>query len=61
MAIKKFNPTCPGRRHMSLSTFSEITTSEPERSLLEPIKKTAGRNSQGRVTARHAPRIFPAD
>ncbi|MBN9416155.1 MAG: 50S ribosomal protein L2 [Candidatus Eremiobacteraeota bacterium] len=53
MAIKKFNPTSPGRRHMSLSTFAEVTTSEPEKSLLAPIKKTAGRNSQGRVTARH--------
>ena len=53
MGIKKFNPTSPGRRHMSLPTFDEITTSEPEKRLLEPLKKTAGRNSQGRVTAYH--------
>jgi large subunit ribosomal protein L2 len=53
MAIRNFRPTSPGRRHMSVGTFTEVTTSEPERSLLTPLKKTAGRNSQGRVTARH--------
>lgn len=53
MAIRNFKPTSPGRRFMSVGTFSEITTSEPERSLLDTVKKTAGRNSQGRVTARH--------
>ena len=53
MAIKKFKPTSPGRRHMTISTFEEITTNEPEKSLVEPLKRRAGRNSQGRVTVRH--------
>ncbi len=53
MAIKKYKPTSPGRRGMTVSTFEEITCTTPERSLLEPIKKTAGRNVQGRITVRH--------
>lgn len=53
MAIKKFKPTSPGRRFMSVSTFDEITKTEPERSLLAPIKSKAGRNFQGRITIRH--------
>ncbi|MBE7026030.1 MAG: 50S ribosomal protein L2 [Ruminococcaceae bacterium] len=53
MAIKKYNPTSPARRHMTVSAFEEITTNTPERSLLEPIKKNAGRNSYGRITVRH--------
>ena len=53
MGIKKYKPTSPGRRGMTVSTFEEITCTVPERSLLEPIKKTAGRNAQGRITVRH--------
>jgi large subunit ribosomal protein L2 len=53
MAIKKYKPTSPGRRGMTVSTFEEITCTVPEKSLLEPIKKTAGRNVQGRITVRH--------
>ena len=53
MAIKKYNPTSPARRHMTVSAFDEITKHEPERSLLEPMNKKAGRNSYGRITVRH--------
>ncbi len=53
MAIKKHKPTSPGRRGMTVSTFEEITSTSPEKSLLEPIKKTAGRNANGRITVRH--------
>ena len=53
MAFKKFVPTSPGRRFMTVSTFNEITKTEPEKSLLEPLKKTAGRNKAGRITIRH--------
>lgn len=53
MAIKKYNPTSPGRRFMSVSEFDEITTNKPEKSLLAPIKKTGGRNVHGRITVRH--------
>ena len=53
MAIKKFKPTSPARRFMTVSAFDEITTFEPERSLLKPLKKNAGRNSYGRITVRH--------
>ena len=52
MALKKFNPTSPGRRHMTHLTFDEITKSTPERSLTEPLKKTGGRDSRGRITVR---------
>ncbi len=50
MAIKKFKPTSPGRRFQTMSSFEEITRSEPERSLLQPLKKTGGRNNLGRIT-----------
>ncbi|MBC7257907.1 MAG: 50S ribosomal protein L2 [Chloroflexi bacterium] len=53
MGIKIYKPTSPGRRGMSVSTFEEITREEPERSLLQPLRKTAGRNVFGRVTVRH--------
>ena len=53
MAIKKFLPTSPGRRFQTVSTFEEITSASPEKSLLRPLKKTGGRNCYGRVTAWH--------
>lgn len=53
MAIRKYSPTSPARRFMTVSTFEEITTNKPERSLLEKNKKKAGRNSYGRITVRH--------
>src|SRR6476620_9074050 len=53
MAIKHFKPTSPGRRSMTVSTFEEITTNQPEKSLLAPLKKRAGRNHQGKITVRH--------
>ena len=53
MAIKKYNPTTPGLRGMTVSTFEEITTSTPEKSLLQPLKSNGGRNNQGRMTTRH--------
>jgi large subunit ribosomal protein L2 len=53
MATKKVKPTSHGRRFQTYSTFSEITKKEPERQLLKPIKKTGGRNANGRITARH--------
>src|SRR5438093_2811371 len=53
MALKKYKPTSPGRRFMSVSSFEEITKTEPEKSLTAPIKKTGGRNVNGRITTRH--------
>lgn len=53
MAIKKFKPTSAGRRQMTVSDFSEITAAKPEKSLVVPYKKNAGRNAQGRITVRH--------
>ncbi|MBC5648579.1 50S ribosomal protein L2 [Christensenella tenuis] len=53
MAIKKYNPTSPGRRFMSVSAFEEITTKTPEKSLLVSLKKSGGRNVHGRITVRH--------
>ncbi|QQE74681.1 50S ribosomal protein L2 [Brevibacillus composti] len=53
MGIKKFKPTSPGRRQMTVSTFEEITTSTPEKSLLAPLSKKAGRNNHGKITVRH--------
>ncbi|MBS3969091.1 MAG: 50S ribosomal protein L2 [Clostridia bacterium] len=53
MGIKKFKPTSPGRRQMTVSTFEEITTDKPEKSLLAPLRKKSGRNAQGRITVRH--------
>lgn len=52
MPIKKYKPTSPGRRQMTVSTFEEITKSAPEKSLLEPLKSSGGRNSAGRITVR---------
>jgi large subunit ribosomal protein L2 len=53
MAVKKFNPTTPSRRQMTMPTFEEITTDKPEKSLLVSLKKQAGRNNQGKITVRH--------
>lgn len=53
MAVKKFKPTSPGRRFATVSDFAEITKSEPEKALLEPLHRTGGRNSYGRITTRH--------
>ena len=53
MALKVYRPTSPGRRGMSGYTFEEITKTEPEKSLLLPLKKNAGRNNRGIVTVRH--------
>src|SRR6476646_5369365 len=53
MAVRKFKPTAPGRRFMTVSDFEEITASEPERTLLAPLHKTGGRNVNGRITTRH--------
>lgn len=53
MAIKRYKPTSPARRFMSVSAFSEITTTTPEKSLLVSLNKTGGRNAQGKITVRH--------
>jgi len=53
MAVKKFRPTSPGRRHMTGQTFDEITRTEPEKSLVRPLNRRAGRNAYGRITVRH--------
>lgn len=53
MPIKVYNPTSPGRRNMSVSTFEDVTRTEPERSLLAPIRKRGGRNNRGVITVRH--------
>ena len=53
MPVKKYKPTSPGRRFMATSSFEEITTSEPEKTLLEKLPAHAGRNNQGRITVRH--------
>jgi large subunit ribosomal protein L2 len=53
MAIRKFRPTSPGRRFMTVSDFDEVTAAEPERTLLAPLHKTGGRNVNGRITTRH--------
>lgn len=53
MAIKKYNPTSPGRRFYTSPSFDEITKNSPEKSLLAPKKRTAGRNNAGRITVRH--------
>ncbi|MCA9730498.1 MAG: 50S ribosomal protein L2 [Deferribacteres bacterium] len=53
MAVRSFRPYTPTLRYKKISTFEEVTTSEPEKSLLEPLKKSGGRNNQGRATARH--------
>ena len=53
MPIRKYKPTSAGRRFMTVSTFEEITKSEPEKSLVEPLTKKGGRNNKGRITTRH--------
>ena len=53
MSIRTYKPTSPSRRNMTNSTFSEITTSTPEKSLLVSLSKTGGRNNQGKITCRH--------
>ena len=53
MALRKFKPTSPGRRFMTVSTFEEVTKTEPEKTLTVPIKKKGGRNVYGRITTRH--------
>ncbi len=53
MAVKKFKPTTPSRRNMTMASFEEITTNVPEKSLLVTKKKTGGRNAQGKITVRH--------
>jgi large subunit ribosomal protein L2 len=53
MATRKFRPTSPGRRFMTVSDFAEVTKSEPEKSLLAPVHRKGGRNANGRITTRH--------
>ena len=53
MPIKSYKPTSPGRRTMTVSTFEEITATKPEKSLVRPLHKKAGRNVQGKITVRH--------
>lgn len=53
MALRKLKPVTPGTRWMLVSSFDEITKTEPEKSLTEPLKKTGGRNNTGRITSRH--------
>lgn len=53
MAVKKRKPTSPGRRFQTVSDFAEITTDQPEKSLIDKKSKTGGRNSDGRMTSRH--------
>ena len=53
MAIKVYKRTSPGRRNSSVNTHEAVTTDKPEKSLLRPLKKTGGRNNQGKITARH--------
>ena len=53
MAIKSYKPTTPSRRHMTVVDYSELSKVKPEKSLLDTLKKKAGRNSYGRITVRH--------
>src|SRR5919108_719798 len=53
MPLKKYKPTSPGRRFATFADFEEVTRTEPEKSLVEGISKSGGRNSYGRVTSRH--------
>ncbi len=53
MGIKQYKPTSPGRRFQTVSDFAEITATEPYKLLLEPLKKSGGRNNRGRMTVRH--------
>src|SRR5512135_1035385 len=53
MALRKMKPVTPGTRWMSVAAFDEITKKRPEKSLLEPVRKSGGRNNTGRITSRH--------
>ncbi len=53
MALKKFKPVTPGRRQMTMASFEEITTNEPEKSLIKILKRHSGRNNTGQITCRH--------
>src|SRR5947208_13515682 len=53
MPVRRYKPTSPGRRFMSVSTFEEVTKSKPEKSLTTPVTKKGGRNNNGRITTRH--------
>ena len=53
MAVRKLKPVTPGQRHKVIGVFEEITTATPEKSLIRPIKRTGGRNNQGRMTMRY--------
>lgn len=53
MALKRYKPTSPARRYLTVSGFQEVTKKEPEKSLLAPLKKKSGRNVYGRITVRH--------
>jgi len=53
MPVKTYKPTSPGRRGMTGATFEEVTSAEPERSLLRSLRRRAGRNVYGRITVRH--------
>ena len=53
MGVKQYKPTSPGRRSMSVADFKEITRTTPEESLVRPLKKSGGRNNNGRITCRH--------
>src|SRR6187455_3582928 len=53
MAVKKFKPISPGTRFRVGNSYEELTTAKPEKSLLEPIKKSGGRNADGKMTMRH--------
>ena len=53
MAVRKLKPVTPGQRHRVVATFDDITKSSPEKSLLQPLKKSGGRNSDGRMTMRY--------
>jgi large subunit ribosomal protein L2 len=53
MPVRRFKPTSPGRRHMTVSDFADVTKSKPEKALTEKLTKKGGRNNQGRITTRH--------
>ena len=53
MAIKKYKPTSPAKRHMTVTSFDILTKKKPEKSLLVSLKNKAGRNNDGRITVRH--------
>ncbi|HEU5088345.1 MAG TPA: 50S ribosomal protein L2 [Roseiflexaceae bacterium] len=53
MPVRRYKPTSAGRKNMSVSTFEEITKKRPEKRLVEPLRKSGGRNNRGRITTRH--------